>query len=102
MQAVQSVFISSTQDGFESIRAAARRGVESVGMRPVMAELAPASPRSPQRALLGLVEEADFFLLIVGPRYSAPTDEEFQEAQRRSKPTIVLRQDGPLTPFQGA
>jgi hypothetical protein len=39
MVAMQSVFISSVQHNFEAIRAAVRRAVEILHMRPLMAEL---------------------------------------------------------------
>jgi hypothetical protein len=90
---VDSVFISSIQRDFSDIRQSARRAVESVGMRPLMAETAGASPASPQRALLDLVGRADVFLLILGPRYSKPTEDEFDEARRLAKPILVLRQN---------
>jgi Domain of unknown function (DUF4062) len=99
---VQAVFISSIQRGFEAVRAAVRRAVESLGMRPLMAELAGARPESPQRALLDLVAQADVFLLVIGPHYSAPTEEEFNEANRRGKPILVLRQEVELDPEQAA
>jgi hypothetical protein len=91
---MDAVFISSIQTGFEDVRTAARRAVESLGLRPLMAETAGASVVSPQRALLDLVREADVFLLILGPRYSRPTEDEFEEAKRLSKEIVVLRQEG--------
>ncbi len=63
-------------------------------MRPLMAELAGASPLSPQRALLDLVAAADVFLLVLGRHYSKPTEDEFNEARRLSKEIIVLRHEG--------
>ena len=96
------VFISSIQNGYEDIRDAARRAVESLDMRPLMAELAGAHAESPQRALLNLVARADVFLLIVGPRYSGPTEDEFNEARRLGKPILVLRQNGEFEPEQAA
>jgi hypothetical protein len=107
MSAMQTVFISSIQTGFEEVRAAARAGVESFGWQPVMAELAGAAAASPQRALLDRVAESDVFLLLVGPRYGtrqqsgrSATEEEFEEARRRGKPILVLRQEGELEPDQ--
>jgi Domain of unknown function (DUF4062) len=95
-----SVFISSVQAGFEDVRAAARRGIESLGYQPVMAETSGASADSPQRALLDRVAAADIFLLLVGPRYGtrqasgfSATEDEFNEARRLGKPILVLRQD---------
>jgi hypothetical protein len=99
---MQSVFISSIQHDYTEVRAAVRRAVESMGMRPLMAELAGASPASPQRALLDLVAQSDVFLLVVGPRHSDPTEQEFEEARRLGKQIIVLRQEGELEPEQKA
>lgn len=102
-----SVFISSVQAGFEDVRSAARRGVESFGYQPVMAETSGASAASPQRALLDRVADADIFLLLVGTRYGtrqasgfSATEDEFNEARRRGKPILILRQDGDLEPEQ--
>jgi hypothetical protein len=107
MSAVQTVFISSIQGGFEDVRAAARAGVESFGLRPVMAETVGAADASPQRALLDRVAESDVLVLLVGPRYGArqvsglsATEEEFDEARRRGKRILVLRQEGELEPEQ--
>jgi hypothetical protein len=107
MSAVQTVFISSIQGGFEDVRAAARAGVESFGLRPVMAETVGAAHASPQRALLDRVGESDVLVLLVGPRYGArqvsglsATEEEFDEARRRGKQILVLRQEGELEPEQ--
>lgn len=97
---MDTVFISSVIAGFEPIRHAAREAVESLGMRPIMAELSGASAASPQRALLDDVARADVYLVILGERYGtpgasglSPTEEEFEEALRRRKPILVMRQD---------
>ena len=97
---MEAIFISSIQHDFADVRAAARRAIDSLGMRPLMAETAGASSTSPQRALLDLVKEAEVFLLILGPHYSQPTEDEFNEAQRLSKEIIVLRQEGACDPDQ--
>jgi hypothetical protein len=87
----ETVFISSVIGGFEAVRQAAREAVESMGMRPVMAEMAGARPQSPQHALLGEVADAGVYLLLLGARYGepdssgiSPTEEEFEEAKRRN------------------
>lgn len=97
---MQSVFISSVQEGFERVRTAARRAVENLGFRPLMAELAGARPESPKTALLSLVRDADAFLLILGPRYSRPTEDEFDEARRLARPIFVLKQNVEFEPTQ--
>jgi hypothetical protein len=99
---VRQVFISSIQRGYEDVRDAVRRAVESLDMRPLMAEGAGAHAESPQRALLDLVARCDVFLLLIGPRYSRPTEDEFNEANRLGKPILVLRENGELEPEQQA
>lgn len=100
MAPVQLVFISSIQRDYGDVREAVCRAVESVGMRPLMAELVGAHPESPQRALLDLVADCDIFLLIVGPRYSEPTEDEFDEARRLAKIILVLVQTVEREPEQ--
>lgn len=104
---MDTVFISSVMVDFEAIRQVARDAVESVGMRPIMAELSGASVTSAQRALLDDVARADVYLLILGERYGtpgasglSPTEEEFEEAQRRRKPILLVRQDVEMEPRQ--
>ena len=72
-----------------------------------MAETVSAAPASPQRALLDRVAESNVLVLLVGPRYGArqesgvsATEEEFDEARRRGKPILVLREEGELEPEQ--
>jgi hypothetical protein len=105
--AVPAVFISSVQVGFESERQRAQGAVLAIRMHPVMAESTAASPSSPRRALLDEVAEADYFLLILGPRYgdrvasgNSPTEDELLEAKRLGKPIIVLVQQGQREPAQ--
>ena len=78
-----------------------RAAVESLGKLPIMAEVTGASPDPSKRTLLDRVAEADVFLLVVGPRYGqrgasgfSPTEDEFNEARRLTKPILVLIQDG--------
>lgn len=106
---MESVFISSIQRGFEEVRAATRAALESLGLQAVMAETIGAANASPQTALLDRVASSDVFLLLIGSRYGAPagggaspTEDEFDEARRRGKPILVLRQDRPLEPEQQA
>ena len=98
---VDKVFISSVMRGFEDERAAARRAVESVGLRAVMAEIAPARPDASKHALLDLVDPADAVVLILGARYGyiaehglSPTEDEFNHARQAGKPIFVFVQNG--------
>ena len=97
---VEKVFISSVMRGFEAERLAAKRAIESLGLRALRAEDAPASPDPSKEALLPLVEQADAVVLILGRRYGwvsdvsglSPTEEEFNHARAASKPVLVFVQ----------
>lgn len=102
MVGVLSVFVSSVQHNYAAVRGAVRRAIAILHMRPLMAELVGGRPESPQRALLDVVAEADVLVLIIGPHYSAPTEDEFNEARRLGRPIVVLKQRGELEPEQEA
>lgn len=102
MAGVLTVFISSVQHEYGAVRAAVRHAVEVLHMRPLMAELVGARPESPQRVLLDRVAESDIVVLIIGARYSMPTEDEFNEANRRGRPVVVLKQRVDREPEQQA
>jgi hypothetical protein len=102
MASMLSVFVSSVQRDYEAVRRAVKRAIEILHMRPLMAELVGARPESPQRALLDLVAESDVLVLIVGAQYSAPTEDEFNEARRLGRPVVVLKQRIDFEPDQQA
>lgn len=54
---MDKVFVSSVVNGFDAERLAVRQAIESVGMHPLMAETAAASPDPSKHALLPLVEQ---------------------------------------------
>jgi hypothetical protein len=56
---MDSVFVSSVQRGFGDIRAAVARAVETLGMRPLMAERAPALPCGPIPATYTVALDSD-------------------------------------------
>lgn len=94
------VFVSSIMEGYTEFRDAARSGIEKAGGRPVLIEDQPARPDAPRNACLDLVATSDAALFVIGPRggYRAPSGkpvvrEEFDEAQARNLPSIVLLQD---------
>jgi hypothetical protein len=106
---VKTVFISSIQRDFGDVREAARKAVESLGMHALMAETVGASAKSPRRALLEQVRDADIFLLLLGPHYGepgetgrSPTEDEYDEAVRLDKPILVLKHNIEMDPEQGA
>lgn len=97
---MQKVFISSVIEGFEAERNAARSAVESIPMKPVMAEDFGAKPISPQAACLAGVRGSDLYIGIFGHRYGhvassgiPATEEEFNEARDRGIPIFLFVQN---------
>lgn len=95
------VFVSSVMEGFEEMRAAARKGIAAAGGEPILVEDLPAQNRSPRNACLDLVESADLYLVVVGARagWTAPsgkkvTEEEYEHALRRKKQVVAFLQLG--------
>jgi hypothetical protein len=73
---MEKVIISSVMRDYSSERIVVRNAVESLGLRALMAETAPASLDASRQALLPLVEQSDALVLVLGARYgfiSAPT-----------------------------
>jgi hypothetical protein len=107
---VERVFISSLARGeMAAIRAAARAAAESLQMRPVMFETAPASRDDSRRALLDELAGCDAVLLLLGAEYGerteqgvSATEDELNEAVRRGIPVIALVQQVARSPDQGA
>lgn len=86
--------------GYEEYRSAARSAVENAGGRPLLVEDSPSLSTSPRNACLDLVARSNLLVCIVGPRggFRAPSgklvvQEEFEEACRRSIPTLVFVHD---------
>jgi hypothetical protein len=84
----------------EDLRAAAARGVRSLGHQVLRAEDFGARPETPQVTCLAGVRDADAVILLIGARYGAvqssglsATHEEYREARERS-PVLVMVQDG--------
>jgi hypothetical protein len=104
---VDAVFISSVIGGFEEVRGVAAAAVSASGLHPIRSEELSAAPASSQRALLDQVAGAEYYLLLVGPRYgeipagsTSPTEDEFLEASRLGKQILVLVQEADLEPRQ--
>lgn len=99
---VYSIFVSSLARGeMAAIRTAARQAIESLGMRPVMFETAPASAQNSRRVLLDDLSACDALILLLGAEYGeqgergmSPTEEEFDHAVREGIPVIALVQEG--------
>lgn len=98
---MEPVFISSLARGeMAAIRVSARAAVESLQMRPVMFEIAPASRDDPRRALLDELGGCDVVVLLLGAEYGeraergvSATEDEFNEAVSRGIPVIALVQE---------
>ena len=100
------VFISSLIRDMTAYRSAARRAVESLGHRPVLAEDFGALPTSPQVACLRGLRQSEVVVLILGNEYGAvqpsglsATHEEYREARDR-KPVLAFVQRGGSTEAQ--
>jgi hypothetical protein len=98
---VDKVFVSSVMGDFEAERDAVRKAIESLGLRPLMAELSPASPDPSRHALLSLVEQADAVVLVLGERYGfmtghgvSPTEDEYDHAVKTATPVLAFVQQG--------
>lgn len=99
--AVKTVFISSVIAGFEEVRGQAATAVEKARMHPILAERHPADPRASRQAMFDAIGDSEYYLLLIGARYGepdstgkSPTEDEFEEAVRLSKPALVLVQEG--------
>jgi hypothetical protein len=107
---MEAVFISSLARGaMAEIRAAAKAAVQSLRMRPVMFETAPASREDSRRALLDELGGCDVLLLLLGSEYGertergvSATEDEFNEAAARGIPVIALVQQVARSPEQEA
>ncbi len=105
---MEPVFISSLARGeMAAIRAGARAAAESLQMRPVMFETAPASRDDSRRVLLDELGGCDVVLLILGAEYGertergvSATEDEFNEATSRGIPVIALVQQVSRSPEQ--
>ena len=98
---MDKVFVSSVMRGFEAEREAVRQAIESLGLRPLMAETSPASPDPSKHALLSLVEQADSVVLVLGGRYGfiaehglSPTEDEYDHAVKTATPILAFVQQG--------
>jgi hypothetical protein len=98
----KQIFISSVRRGLEEERDHLPGLIKAVGHRPLRFEDFTAQPRASRDACLAGVEDADVYLLLLGPNYGeplpdsglAPTEEEWMVAKRRGIPILVLKKSG--------
>lgn len=96
------VFISSVRKGLEVERDALPGLISALGHDPRRFEDFTARPVPPRQACLDGVSAADVYLMLLGERYGertpdtglAPTEEEFNAAERKGIPIIVMRKAG--------
>lgn len=96
------MFISSVRRGLETERDYLPGLLKAIGHEPRFFEGFPAQRRPSREAVLGAVEEADVYLLLLGSLYGEPTEdtglaateEEFIVAKRRGMPIFVFRKRG--------
>lgn len=97
--AARKVFISSVRRGLEEERDSLPALIKAVGHLPRRFEDFTAQPQPSRDACLAGVEDADVYLLLLGPNYGepifdsglAPTEEEWMVAKRRGIPILVFR-----------
>src|ERR1019366_9114939 len=65
------VFISSTQRDLIAERAAVTESVLRLNCIPIAMELFPASDKSPWHYIQRVIEESDYYIVIVGGRYGS-------------------------------
>lgn len=93
------LFISSLISGYEAERAAVAQAATVLRWDVIRAEDFGARPDTPRRACLEAVRAADVVILVMGADYGAiqdgglsPTHEEWREATKSQKPTLVFVQ----------
>lgn len=91
------LFISSLIGGYEAQRAAVAHAAEVLRWEVLRAEDFGSRPDTPRHACLAAVREADVMVLLMGDRYGdvqdsglSATHEEWQEAVRMQRPTLVF------------
>lgn len=97
--AARKVFISSVRRGLEEERDALPALIKAVGHLPRRFEDFTAQPQPSRDACLAGVEDANVYLLLLGPHYGelifdsglSPTEEEWTVAKRRGIPILVFR-----------
>lgn len=98
---MDKVFISSVITGYTDERAAAKGAIESLDLRPVMAETAASSPDPSKVALLGHIDRCDVVVLLlagwygcVGENGLSPTEDEYRHAVSQGKPVLAFVHEG--------
>ncbi len=97
--AARKVFISSVRRGLEEERDSLPALIKAVGHLPRRFEDFTAQPQPSRDACLAGVEDAEVYLLLLGPYYGepifdsglSPTEEEWTVAKRRGIPILVFR-----------
>jgi hypothetical protein len=103
-------FLSSTIDGLERERQAAREAILAIGLEPVMFEVDwGALPEPPIEACRRMVGSADMLVLLLGPRYGfvlpdgrSPTRLEYEHAVELGTPIFVYTKTLPKDSRQQA
>lgn len=96
------VFISSTYKDLIEARRAATTGVLESGHMPAGMELFPAANDSSWELIKRVIDESDYYVLIIGGRYGSLdesgisfTEKEYDYAVANNKPVIALFHDNP-------
>ncbi len=91
------VFISSTFEDLKEERQAALKGILELGHMPAGMELFPAADAAAWQLIQAVIDESDYYVLIVGGRYGSLdetglgyTEKEYDYAVQNDKPIIAL------------
>jgi hypothetical protein len=102
MEKRYQVFISSTFTDLREERQAVLKAVLEVGHMPAGMELFPASDASAWELIKGVIDESDYYLLIIGGRYGSLdsegvgyTEREYDYATQKAKPVIAFLHEAP-------
>jgi hypothetical protein len=97
MRTKYSIFISSTYEDLRSERRAVQDTVIKTGDFPVQMESFPAADEGPFDLITSLLDECDYYILIIGGRYGKPgpdglsyTHKEYRYATEREIPVLVM------------
>lgn len=94
------VFISSTYEDLKDERAAVMQRIIDYGHIPLGMELFPTNDRDPLKYIKKVIDQADYYILIIGGRYGSTdntnvsyTEQEFHYARKKNIPIFIFCHD---------
>jgi hypothetical protein len=95
------IFISSTSSDLAEYREVLRNAVVRAGATPMVLEEEPASGRTVEERVQERLNESDAVVLLIGYRYGARVEEQYEAAKRLNKPMLAFlaAEDAPWPPM---